>query len=127
VSYVYRLPLKYKMQNGLTKIVLRQAISDAVPDWVLERRKQGFGAPVNSWFSSRLGEAMSLLLDDAGVREHFNTDKLREALASRAGGGSSVRLWPIFNFALWHHYWIQGESVDDILEPVLNDRSVVSA
>src|SRR5207302_10746771 len=46
VDYVYRLGLEHKLRRGQTKIVLRQAVADVVPQWVLDRPKRGFGAPV---------------------------------------------------------------------------------
>ena len=52
VDFAYRLPLEYKHADGRTKVLLRRAIADVVPTWVLERPKQGFGAPVADWASA---------------------------------------------------------------------------
>jgi asparagine synthase (glutamine-hydrolysing) len=49
---------------------------------------------------------------------------LERALSSR---GERLKrhygLWPILNFALWHRYWIEGESLDAVLEPLLRARA----
>ncbi len=33
-------------------------------------------------------------------------------------------LWPVLNFGLWHKYWIENESVDDLVarSELRNDR-----
>lgn len=122
VDYVYRLPLRYKLHEGTTKVVLRDAVADSVPQWVLERRKQGFGAPVNRWFSSRLGDVLMGLIDDDAIREHFDAPRLRTVLEASGRSEPRLPLWSILNFALWHRYWIQGESLDEVLAPLAGDR-----
>jgi asparagine synthase (glutamine-hydrolysing) len=86
-------------------------VADAVPDWVLNRRKQGFGAPVRRWMGTGLGEVFRGLLDGEGVRRYFDADAVRAALDRDAGAAADPSLWPILNFALWHRYWIEGEAV----------------
>ena len=34
-----------------TKFVLKEALRGLVPDWVLSRKKQGFGVPVGRWLA----------------------------------------------------------------------------
>lgn len=109
VDYVYRLPLQHKLAAGQGKVVLREAVGHLLPDWVLARRKQGFGAPVRRWMGSELGDVFRELLDGDGLREHFDTDAVRGALERDAGAAADPSLWPILNFALWHRYWIEGE------------------
>lgn len=118
VDFVYRLPLDLKLANAKTKIVLREAISDVVPDWVLARRKQGFGAPVAEWVGSELGALFERLLATDGVRAYFDTDALRRGIGDARIGRERFDLWPVINFALWHRYWIENESIDDLVRSV---------
>jgi asparagine synthase (glutamine-hydrolysing) len=118
VDFVYRLPLEHKLAQGTTKIVLREAISDVVPDWVLARRKQGFSAPVADWAGAELGALFERLLATDGVRAYFDTDALRRGIADARNGRQRFDLWPVINFALWHWYWIERESIDDLVENV---------
>ena len=119
VDYAYRLPLDYKLRGDDAKIVLKRAISDIVPRWVLERPKQGFGAPVVEWLGSDLGDVFDQLADADTLRAYFDVDALRDALGVGTGGpgSASFALWPVVNFGLWHRYWIEGES----LEPLVGD------
>jgi asparagine synthase (glutamine-hydrolysing) len=51
VDLARRIPSRLKLHNGQTKFVLRAAMKGLLPDWVLERKKQGFGVPVGRWLA----------------------------------------------------------------------------
>jgi asparagine synthase (glutamine-hydrolysing) len=118
VDFVYRLPLEHKLSHGTTKIVLRRAIEDVVPDWVLARRKQGFSAPVADWAGAELGLLFERLLAGDGLRAYFDVDALRRGVVDARSGRARFDLWPLINFALWHRYWIEGESIDDLVQGI---------
>ncbi len=45
-----RLPFEYKLKNGVTKAVFREAVKDYLPESVYNRNgKMGFPAPTNRW------------------------------------------------------------------------------
>ena len=111
VDFAYRLPIEQKLRDGTTKIVLREAVADVVPEWVVNRPKQGFGAPVVSWLQTDFGTILGELIDDPAIGQYFDTGAVRRLVDSGHFGA-----WSILNFALWHRYWIQGESLDPVLE-----------
>jgi len=49
VEFCSALPAKYKVNTDQTKIILRKAFGDLLTDRILNKRKQGFGAPVEKW------------------------------------------------------------------------------
>lgn len=49
VDFCARLPYGYKYRRGVRKFLLRQAVADLVPDFVLKRGKKGFGIPLTGW------------------------------------------------------------------------------
>jgi asparagine synthase (glutamine-hydrolysing) len=51
VDLARRIPSRLKLKNGQTKFVLKAALGGLLPDWVLRRRKQGFGVPVGRWLA----------------------------------------------------------------------------
>jgi asparagine synthase (glutamine-hydrolysing) len=120
VSYAYRLPPQYKLHQGVHKIVLKRAIADVVPEWVISRPKQGFDAPVEKWLDAKIGILLRSLLKEEGVRRYFDARAIERALASsQLRAAMRLTLWPVLNFALWHKCWIEGESLDVLLEPVI--------
>jgi len=51
VDLARRIPSRWKLHNGTTKYILKAAMTGLLPDWVLKRRKQGFGVPVGQWLA----------------------------------------------------------------------------
>jgi asparagine synthase (glutamine-hydrolysing) len=121
VDYVYRLRLEQKLQGGTTKIVMREAVADLVPDWVMQRPKQGFGAPVVSWLQTDFGTILGDLIDDPAIGQYFDMGAVHRLVKSGHFGA-----WSILNFALWHRYWIQGESLDPLLDKSAGRASAAS-
>jgi asparagine synthase (glutamine-hydrolysing) len=119
VEFVYRLPLEAKLHRGVGKVVFREAIGDLVPDHVLGRPKQGFGAPIQDWLSSRMDTLLGGLLTGDALRRYFVAGAVEELLGRQARSTrSNWVLWPVLNFALWHRYWIEGELLEPLLEPL---------
>jgi asparagine synthase (glutamine-hydrolysing) len=120
INYVYQLPLDQKIRGGITKFVLKQAVSDVVPDRVALRPKQGFAAPTAQWFAGRHGNLLCSLMNQDALRRYFNASYLSHLVS--AGGvnpwDTGRILWPILNFGLWHKQWIEGESLDDLVAHV---------
>jgi asparagine synthase (glutamine-hydrolysing) len=69
VDFCRSLPNRWKYRNGVRKYLLKRALRGLVPEDVLERRKQGFAPPVQSWLSRLsaplLSGAIPGLRDDA--------------------------------------------------------------
>lgn len=120
VKYGYSLPFDQKLNNGTSKVVLREAVSDVVPDWVLKRPKKGFGAPVVDWFSSQLEPLFRELLTTDAMRAYFNVDALEVGLRETKflRNRLTFSMWFVLNFALWHRYWIENEPLDDLIAPL---------
>ncbi len=48
------LPDSFKLRRLTTKVVLREAFRDLVPETILKRGKMGFGVPLGAWFRGPL-------------------------------------------------------------------------
>ena len=94
---------RVKTRGGGLKPVLKKAVRGVIPDDLIERPKQGFGVPLNSWFAGRL-EALSTPVLDRFCREagFLDPEGLR-ALRERSKGR---RIWPLWNLALWWQEFI---------------------
>lgn len=49
VEFCATLPAKYKVDSSKTKIILRKAFGDLLTENILNKKKQGFGAPISDW------------------------------------------------------------------------------
>jgi asparagine synthase (glutamine-hydrolysing) len=120
VKLAYRLPVDQKLAGGQSKIALKRALEGLVPEEVLMRPKQGFGAPIMTWFGHRMGALLGSLLDEECVRGYFDPGALGALIDEHQFGSSSREwvLWPVLNFALWHKYWIEDEALEPVLAPL---------
>lgn len=89
-------PARQHLRVGSGKKWLRQAFADQLPEWVWERRKQGFGVPLNKWFCGDLGRRLESYLTNASIP--LDVDLIKAMLAKhRTGQGDyGMALWAIY-------------------------------
>jgi asparagine synthase (glutamine-hydrolysing) len=106
VEYAKNIPSHEKL-NGMTKAVVRNAYRGELPDYVVNKAKTGWYAPVVEWMSGELGNMVRDVLRPEFYPETaslFNLNFIREHYAAPGtdfGRGSLKRFWPIFVFQLW--------------------------
>lgn len=54
IEFAYSLPLKYKLNGGISKKVLREVLYRHVPKLIVNRPKMGFDIPLSSWLRKEL-------------------------------------------------------------------------
>ena len=74
VELAASIPSSAKVSGDEPKLILKAAARGKVPESIINRRKQGFSAPIDSWFMGALGgEVRSFLLDGpAAARGYFD-------------------------------------------------------
>jgi asparagine synthase (glutamine-hydrolysing) len=113
VEFAARLPFTLLLADASGKRILKRAFKTVVPDFVLARPKQGFGAPLRRWLSSLQEVAKRELLRDH-LFEYFNERALREVLGQTPTARSGVEFWVLLNFALWHRHWVEQEDLREV-------------
>ena len=105
VEWTSRLPVEFKYRNGKSKYLLRKVLYRYVPAELLERPKQGFGAPVYEWFRGELKELYLEYLSEERIRAGgiFNPAEVSRLLHDYLNdrGVNHVKLWLLFVFELW--------------------------
>ena len=114
VEFAARLPIELRWGGGEGKLVLKHALRGIVPDQVLDRKKQGFGAPVWRWHKTMRPLAERELFRDP-ILEHLDGGALRELLDRPSTPRQGFELWLVMNFALWHRHWVEGEDLHDAM------------
>lgn len=110
VEFAARLPMSRKIQRGRTKVLLREIAEPLLPAGHLDRRKMGFGVPIDSWFRAALGERYRelVLAPDAVIRDHLDqraaSDLLDEHHAGTVDHGHE--LWLLLMFETWARRWL---------------------
>lgn len=98
VELALSIPESVKAGGGELKSVLRKAVRGLVPDFVLERPKQGFGVPLADWLRAQLGrrvrDELSSFCRASGLLDERAVLELLESSDSHG-------VFPLLNLALW--------------------------
>ncbi|MGE5328527.1 MAG: asparagine synthetase B family protein, partial [Deltaproteobacteria bacterium] len=98
------------------KTLLRKAMEGYIPKQILERKKQGFSAPDESWYK---GESLSyvreILLDKNTLnRGYFKPKFIEQVLNEHCQGKKNHRLfiWSLLCFEWWNRIFIDNSMAD---------------
>ncbi len=88
VAYVATLPAAVKLRGFERKRVLKAAVGDLLPREIIDRRKRGFGVPLDRWFRDDLATyvASKLGSSNARVRQHLAPSVVARILYEHATG-----------------------------------------
>jgi asparagine synthase (glutamine-hydrolysing) len=109
VEFAARLPRRFKMAGGESKLVLRHLMRDKLPASVLHRPKIGFDIPVHEWFRGPLKSLLLDTLSENALTESrlFHapaiTQLIHQHLERRANWG--YHLWGLMTLMIWMKRW----------------------
>lgn len=112
VEFASRLPLNYKLHDGVGKRILKKVCEPFADHDMLYRRKQGFGAPMDKWFMDKtFGSWCMDLYEKSAVRhEGLVNDEFTTGLLKRQidgdGGGYGFHAWVLMNAIIWEQQWL---------------------
>jgi asparagine synthase (glutamine-hydrolysing) len=112
VELMFRVPGSLKIRDGVTKRLLRRAMTGILPEETRTRvKKTGWNAPADAWFS---GDGRELLHDLVGsqdfrARDIYAVDEVRRLIDEHDAIVSSgeprenhmMFLWQLLNLELW--------------------------
>lgn len=128
VELCYQIPSHQKLDPlaRKTKLVLRKAIEDLLPQPLLNLKKQGFGSPISEWLSSVQAPVMRLLasgrLATSGLICKRGLTRYLENGASYDGVQRALRIWTLLMLELWLRIFVDGagEAPDFTLNELLD-------
>jgi asparagine synthase (glutamine-hydrolysing) len=110
IDFAATLPGGLKIKNGRRKHILKETLRPMLPPGILDRKKQGFGIPLGTWFRGGLTGLFSEVLDAPRTKQRgyfepaFVSRLLREHLAAERD--HTLRLWQLLVFELWHRKYL---------------------
>jgi asparagine synthase (glutamine-hydrolysing) len=98
------------------KNVLRRAMEDFIPETIINRKKQGFSAPDESWYrGENANYVKELLFNKRTVSSEFiNTKYVKKIVDEHMNKGINHRLliWSLMNFEWWCRIFLKGEKFE---------------
>jgi len=115
VELAVNLPAHMKLHRGRTKRILRRAMSDRLPEMVLNKPKQGFSIPLKNWLKGPLKPMMMDLLSEERTRRrgYFDEATVAKWTKEHLSGveNHSHRLWALMVFELWFQQVMDARSI----------------
>src|SRR5215472_3425292 len=106
VEFAWRLPLHFKIRNGISKWILREVLYKHVPKELIERPKMGFGVPIGKWLRGPLREWAEHLLSESCLRGlgFFQVEPIRKKWQEHISGDRNWQysLWDVLVFQDWY-------------------------
>ena len=116
IQFAASLPAAMKIRDGRRKHVLKEVAAALLPPEILNRRKQGFGVPLDVWFRGNLRElfADTLLAPASLQRGYFQPAFIRrlvdEHLAKKRD--HTLRLWQLVVLERWNAQYVDGSGMN---------------
>jgi asparagine synthase (glutamine-hydrolysing) len=104
IELMARVPARHKVGTVRLKPLLRRALFRELPRPIWNRRKHGFGVPLDRWFDGALAELYQdeVLAHDARCTAVIDASKARDLLVSHRGGERhGARLWTLLTLERW--------------------------
>jgi asparagine synthase (glutamine-hydrolysing) len=112
VELAFSLPSDHLVSDGMTKVVLRRAMSGLIPDAVRDRTdKVGFATPERDWLAGPLRPRVKEALNDLKRRGIVPADAVDHQWTEfLSGRGLSGNVWRLANLELWIQQFIDRKS-----------------
>jgi asparagine synthetase B (glutamine-hydrolysing) len=92
---------------------LRKAVNDLIPERIIKRPKQGFGASALQWLRDReIHSYISGVIEDAHIRKEGLDYGAAERLLQLKGfrkGREAYCTWSLFMLELWYRTFFESE------------------
>ena len=109
IEWAAQLPNEYKYHNGDKKYIIKQLVYKYIPREMMDRKKMGFGIPIDKWLNNELKELVQDYLSESKLNEHklFNTAYVQKTTAAFFGGRTDLylKIWYLLMFQMWYERW----------------------
>jgi len=119
VEFMFSMPSHFKVKNGITKYILREAMQGILPEPVRMRRsKFGFSTPMDEWFrEERMIKIVRSILNSKTFRTrgYYHLTDLNNFFGKHIEGKVNIgqTLWKLLNLEIWRRIYIEKE--DDVI------------
>ena len=112
VEFMFAIPTRLKIKNGNLKGLIKQWLKDILLDEVLQRKKMGFGGPVNYWLSNGVIDGFGLFMEDVSpvTKEIFELTKIQQIIKNKQFTKWNTQfIYNLAIFELWYRSVFKGD------------------
>ena len=106
INFVFRLPGKFKIKDGITKYIFKKAVQDLVPHEIINRTKVGFGTPLDEWIlDENLKPIIINQFDESPLLNKVIKREKIEIIKNRLKENDNKRsniIWSLFALGIWY-------------------------
>lgn len=103
-----QIPVRHRVTPTNTKICLRHAAKDCLPEFTAQKEKLGFPVPIRVWLKQDeyFNTVKEEFLSEA-AKKYFNTDLLIKLLDEHKAGkkDNSRKIWTVYSFLVWYNHY----------------------
>lgn len=107
IEFARTLPIKYRFRNGVTKKIIRDILSDYIPETIFNQPKKGFSIPLGDWIRKELKNEIIESLNDDFLNSvpNLNVDKFKKQMTLHMNNkyDYSFSIWKLFVLSKWQH------------------------
>ncbi len=107
VEYAFSLPSRWKLRDGYTKVLLREAMKGVVPDELRLRQKRPQSSPQTTWYKNELRDDVAREFRSVAFRElpFANAQTTEESFGrfvKDPTDNNSFFFWQLINLSRWY-------------------------
>ncbi|MCY0893125.1 MAG: asparagine synthase (glutamine-hydrolyzing) [Acidibacillus sp.] len=108
-EFASQIPMAYRLANGTTKHVMREAVRKLLPKEVTERKKLGFPVPTRKWLKDEHYQFARDLIGFSTLDDLFDKHYILHLLEEHRQGtrDHARKIWAIVIFLLWHQTYVE--------------------
>ncbi len=107
------LPIEYKVTKENTKVALRDAAKEVIPNDAYKKKKLGFPVPVREWMKEKdFYQMIKKTFQAKYTQEFFNQDYILNLLEEHYTGKKDNyrKVWTIYCFLIWYQRFFLEEA-----------------
>lgn len=110
MEFAATIPGKMKIKNGRSKHILKEAVRGLIPDEVIDRPKEGFVLPIDTWLLDPMRSYVEELLTEERLNRHglLRPSSVRRLLNEHYAGMANhgPRIWNLMMFQTWWEHYV---------------------
>lgn len=104
VEFAMNVPSKMKIKGSNAKHILKESVRGVIPDEIIDRKKQGFSAPIQEWLSGSLGKIVEREVKYFCEKtDLMSWEQVKVVLNEK----DQLYSWQLLNLALWWRTYIE--------------------